>query len=148
MHQMLYYQDRYIRGEERNAQLTPGDDAVSTSFDFHHCFNYLLVKLRDNKQYPLRDFDLFTICNLLESRLAQSKDRRYFFSPEKNDPGAKFLLDEMIKVIEAYLADNKPVDPAYQTMNEYLGRVLDKLKENLDARSRIHNGRPEDASGS
>ena len=134
MHQMLYYQDRYIRGEERNAQLTPGDDAVSTSFDFHHCFNYLLVKLRDNKRYPLRDFDLFTVCNLLESRLDQSKDRRYFFSPEKNDPGAKVVLDEMIKVIGAYQKDNNPEDPMYKPMDEYLGRILDKLIENMVAR--------------
>lgn len=139
MHQMLYYQDRYIRGEERIAQLTPGDDTVRTYFDFHHCFNYLLVKLRDNKQYPLRDFDLFTICNLLESRLDQTKDRRYFFSPERNDPGAKAVLEVVKEVIEAYQEDNKLEDQAHKTMDEYLGRILGKLKENLDARS-ISNG--------
>lgn len=140
LHQMLYYQDRYIRGEERNAQLTPGDDAVSIYFDFHHCFNFLLVKLRDNKKYPLRDFDLFTICNLLESRLDQSKDRRYFFSPERSDPGAKAVLELVKEVIEAYQNDSKLEDQAHNTMGKYLVKILDKLKENLDARSRISNG--------
>lgn len=67
--QMLYYGDLSIKGDANIHVLVPGSDLVYTGFDFHDCFNYLYVKLRANRTYPLRAYDLFTICDLLISRL-------------------------------------------------------------------------------
>lgn len=66
---MLYYGDLSIKNDANIHALIPGSDLVYTGFDFHDCFNYLYGKLTANYTYPLRVYDLFTICDLLISRL-------------------------------------------------------------------------------
>jgi hypothetical protein len=72
-YQMLYYGDLFIRGENRQRPLDPGNDFVGKGFDFHNCFNYLYVKLMSEELYTLRRFDLYTLWSLLQSRLEESQ---------------------------------------------------------------------------
>ena len=71
--QRLYYGDLFIRGEANQRLLDPCDDRVDKGFDFHNCYNYLLVKLYSGESYSLKEFDLFTAVDLITTR----RDRKY-----------------------------------------------------------------------
>ena len=66
---MLYYGDLFIRGEDKMKALAPGCDLIGKGFAFHNSFNYLYPKLSSEIAYPLREFDMYTLFDLLNARL-------------------------------------------------------------------------------
>lgn len=71
---MWYYGDLTIYGENGVNNLVPGEDVVHKGIDYYNCFYVLYHKVYgyfDSKcgySYPLLDFDLFTVLDLLYSR--------------------------------------------------------------------------------
>lgn len=135
-HQMLYYRDLAIRGEDKLRLLNPGKDIVYKGFDFHHCFNYLYVKLNGTDPYPLREFDLFTICDLIESRLnpqdvkihqeGKSKKDDSFFYRKQSYEKAIQVLNQANTILEAYLNNVEVALSESEESNEH--NVLAALK--------------------
>lgn len=107
-HQMLYYGDLSIKNDANIHALIPGSDLVYSGFDFHDCFHYIYVKLAAGHSYPLRIYDLFTICDLLISRLkcehmVKHLDRKNtFFYRDKDKDKAKAVLSQVRGILKKY----------------------------------------------
>ena len=71
---MWYYGDLTICGEHTINNLIPGTDKVYHRIDYYNCFSTLYHKLyayyNENRKhfYPLLEFDLYTICDLVYNR--------------------------------------------------------------------------------
>lgn len=95
-HQMLYYGDLSIRGENKRHLLKPDEDIVYKGFDFHNCFNYLYVKLSSDDRYRLREFDMYTMWDLICSRLEEPELKGAYqqeYTKESNDINTFFYRD-------------------------------------------------------
>lgn len=107
-YQMLYYGDLSIKNDANIHPLNPGRDVVYSGFDFHDCFNYLYVKLTSGSSYPLREYDLFTMCDLLASRLdknsvlEQGSLAGTFFYRTKDQTRACTVLSQAKSILESY----------------------------------------------
>lgn len=112
--QMLYYGDLFINGEDKQRPLDPSDDKVGKGFDFHNCFNYLLVKLNSADKYPLREFDMLTLFDLIKSRLDKdyianhhsavvTEDESFFYRAQFSER-AHEVLCSALKIINAYIS--------------------------------------------
>lgn len=107
--QMLYYGDLSIKNDANIHALIPGSDLIYTGFDFHDCFNYLYVKLMANHTYPLRVYDLFTICDLLISRLKcehlanNVEKENTFFYRDKDKERANIVRSQMHIILNKFL---------------------------------------------
>jgi len=107
-HQMLYYGDLSIKGDANIHALMPGSDLVYAGFDFHDCFNYLYVKLMTDNTYPLFMYDLFTVYDLLISRLKcehlapDAKKENTFFYRNKDKDLAKDVFYKMEAILERF----------------------------------------------
>ena len=134
--QMLYYEDLSIRGEETKRALNPGLDLVYKGFDFHNCFYYLYMKLVSPHSYPLREFDMFTLWDLIHSRLmantldchTSDADLETFFYREKFSQRANMVLTHTWKIFETYLT-NCSHDDVTASMFSYFKNVRDTLDE-------------------
>lgn len=91
-YQMLYYGDLSAKNDANIHALKPGNDVIHGGFDFHDCFNYLYVKLMSERNYLLKAYDLFTICDLLISRLkcecdicSGNKENTFFYRPKDRE---------------------------------------------------------------
>lgn len=108
----LYYGDLTISGENRKAPLVPGEDICLKGFDFHNTFNLISEKLRNAESHPyaLLAFDLYSLCDLIQSRLAAAasstsqQNTGTFFSGKKNLDTQIGVLNETIGFINVYLA--------------------------------------------
>lgn len=114
-HQMLYYRDLSIRGEEKRHALNPGNDMVYKGFDFHNCFNSLYVKLSSDGLYPLRLFDMCTMWDLIYSRLSRTEGHSKaneqldtFFYREAFRDKAEKVLRQTLEIFEDHLRNNDP----------------------------------------
>lgn len=107
-HQMLYYGDLSIKNDANIHALIPGSDLVYAGFDFHDCFNYLYVKLTAGRSYPLRFYDLLTMCDLLISRLRCERTVPYlekkdtFFYRNKDRERAAAVLSQVKDILKKY----------------------------------------------
>jgi len=108
--QMLYYEDLSIKGEETRHSLSPGHDLIYKGFDFHNCFYYLYVKLKSSHQYPLREFDMFTLWDLIRSRLIVNNSDTYkavdletFFYRENFKERANMVLEHTLNIFNEYI---------------------------------------------
>lgn len=114
-HQMLYYGDLSIRGEEKRHALNPGKDMVYKGFDFHNCFNSLYVKLASDGLYPLRLFDMCTMWDLICSRLSrqerhtkENEQLDTFFYREAFRDKAEKVLRQTLEIFSNHLQNNDP----------------------------------------
>lgn len=104
----LYYGDLTISGENRKAPLSPGEDTCLKGFDFHNTFNLISEKLRNigNHPYALMAYDLFSLCDLIQTRLEAADNSRQnpgtFFSGKKNTDTQVGVLQAAIDFINAY----------------------------------------------
>lgn len=127
----LYYGDLTISGENRKAPLVPGEDICLKGFDFHNTFNLISEKLRNAERHPyaLMAFDLYSLCDLIQSRLTAAENKTSqqnagtFFSGKKNLDTQIGVLKETIGFINIYLA-GKPSNE----QNEYQ-KILNSCKE-------------------
>lgn len=145
-HQMLYYGDLSVRGENKQRCLDPGSDIIYKGFDFHHCFNYLYVKLNGEEPYLLQEYDLFTLCDLVASRLDPEMIRVYpegssgkkdtFFYREKSNDKAVQILEKVKSVLEVYLDDvNTRLGMGENMSPSYLQEACDTYKKHKEART-------------
>ena len=134
----LYYGDLTISGENKKAALIPGNDVCLKGFDFHNTFNFISEKLSniDNMPYPLMAFDLFSICDLIQSRLQYVKDNpgkqnNTFFSGERNKATQIGVLTSAVAFIDKYLGKK------YAKLNEFedaLTTYKNSFREAIDSK--------------
>ena len=128
---LLYYGDLTISGENRKAALVPGQDICQKGFDFHNTFNFLSEKLNyaEKEAYALRAYDLFSLCDLIGSRLSihsnSQQSNGTFFSGKKNVSTQIGVLSNAIRYINDYL-ESEP------SANEDFGKILFGYKEQFE----------------
>lgn len=130
-HQMLYYGDLSIKGDANIHELMPGRDLVYVGFDFHDCFNYLYVKLMGNRTYPLCTYDLFTMLDLLISRLKcehlarNANKEKTFFYRDKDKDRVKAVLSQVKKILNVFSDINENGQPtAYKEACQYFKKAI------------------------
>ena len=140
----LYYGDLFIRGEDRQRPLDPNDDLVGKGFDFHNCFNHLFEKLSSNDPYPLREFDLYAMLDLIQTRLSTDylnehctpeinpPDTFFYRGPIKGTPGN--ILRGALSIVEEY--EKKHLDDDHK----FLVGMADIIKECLAMDSKNQAG--------
>lgn len=107
-YQMLYYGDLSVKNDANIHPLKPGQDIVYGGFDFHDCFNFLHIKLTSSSEYPLRAYDLFTLCDLITSRLNKKHRNKNgimvdtFFYREKDKSRASIVLSQVFKLLQPF----------------------------------------------
>lgn len=141
-YQMLYYGDLSILGEEKKNLLNPGVDTIYKGFDFHNCYNYLYVKLSSNLKYPLREFDMCTLWDMIYSRLSieyanehsiMKNWKNTFFYREVFTDKSNKVLEQTYEIFDDYLKmhslPNK--ENAYFKVIKYvLGKVIEYRRNN------------------
>ncbi|MBD5134289.1 MAG: metallophosphoesterase [Clostridiales bacterium] len=152
-HQMLYYGDLSIRGEDKRHSLNPGIDTVYKGFDFHNCFNYLYVKLSSGNQYPLKKFDMCTIWDLVYSRLLECGQQEHmednrnlstFFYRDVFKEKSDKIISQLLYIFDDYIEKN--VIPLaqervyFRVVRCYLRRILQIRKtENFASQAKHIN---------
>lgn len=107
------YQLHYYQDTSNNAILNQSpwdtDAAPLIGFDFRYSFLALLSKLepalQDQKQYPLLELDLFTLCDLIYSRIQHMGDNAFFYSAkynQKDDPQAEAIASRIVTLLRKY----------------------------------------------
>lgn len=107
-YQLHYYRD--ISNRTINTRVSWNTKSEKNiGFDFRYTFLTLLLKLEDglnnNKTYPLLELDLYTLCDLVYSRLQYCNDKSLFYSSkynEKEDSESEAILNRMIKILDQY----------------------------------------------
>lgn len=149
--QMLYYEDLSIKGEESRRALNPGCDLVYKGFDFHNCFYYLYAKLISPHSYPLREFDMFTLWDLIYSRLMADTldkpkpDLETFFYRDKFNDRANMVLEHTYNIFYSYTTNSK--SDATSKVFSYFELVRDTLKEIISIRKGVIKHNSEDIKG-
>lgn len=98
---MWYYGDLTIYGENRINNLEPGKDIIYKGVDYYKCFYTIYHKLYvcfENKcadAYPLLEYELFTICDLVNSR---KLDKKVFSRDEKE------IIGHLIEILNEYVS--------------------------------------------
>lgn len=120
---MWYYGDLTIYGENRIKNLVPGDEKINKWVDYYNCFYTLYHKIyayfecECNYAYPLLEFDLFTICDLVYSRHFYTIQREILCSSDTKYEiykCIKYLLDKYI----AYYNEKERSDRNTEHKNE------------------------------
>ena len=128
---MWYYGDLTIYGENRINNLVPGEDVVNKGIDYYNCFYTLYHKIYTyfeseyTLSYPLLEFDLFTICDLVYSRQIYKhsvSDEKFFYT---NDEKEKEIHARTKDVLEKYI-------------NNYNMKNKNVKKEESDDTGEIH----------
>ena len=107
-YQLHYYQDVsnnvIFRQSGWNLDKTP-----SVGFDFRNSFLMLLSKLEpaleESNPYPLMELDLFTLCDLVYSRLQHMTRDAFFYSAkynEKNDSECEAVIGRTVALLNEY----------------------------------------------
>lgn len=123
---MWYYGDLTIYGENRINNLVPGKNVVNKGIDYYKCFYTLYQKIYDYFEngciypYPLLEFDLFTICDLVYSRQLNKLNKQgisnetLFCSEDDKERGVyirtKDVLEKYAKTYEANYPNYKKED--------------------------------------
>lgn len=144
--QMLYYEDLSIKGEETKRVLNPTQDIIYKGFDFHNCFYYLFAKLSSPYIYPLREYDMFTLWDLIQSRLSKqflddSKsdvDPETFFYRRKFFQKATMVLTEAEKIFDNYLNDADNVNKSHSVIS-YFKNVKKAINDIINENSKKFN---------
>lgn len=145
-YQLYYYEDRReVLGKEP----IPLENSIDKGFDFHNTYLVLSEKLRyyyDKKtRYSLMEFDLFTICDLVYSRLQCTKTGElasFFYKKDYNESTSSKALDVMdsvIQLIDSYIflirnkrKINSRVVAYFNMMLSTFKTVRKKIEENQD----------------
>lgn len=108
-YQLHYYQD-LTDLKDFNGTTWRVDKSKGVGFDFSNCFLVLVSKLdysfdTDNP-YPMMEIDLYTLCDLVYSRLQMFGDKRaLFYSSANNQEGdslAVAILQRVVSLIDRY----------------------------------------------
>lgn len=109
---MWYYGDLTIYGENRINNLVPGKDEVNKGIDYYNCFYTLYHKLYAHFEnqckdpYPLLEYDLFTIWDLVFSRQLNKEGELFYSADEKEVEIYTYLANMLNKYIDSYCKVN------------------------------------------
>ncbi len=109
-YQLWYYDD--IKDDSFKEKRGPKElyKKVGRGVDFNNCFMFLVSKIdycfEYNKPYPLLEVDLFTLCDLIYSRLQYFDSKSLFYSAdynrEENSTSAS-VLKRIVDIIANYI---------------------------------------------
>ena len=129
-HQLLYYQDVTIYGDNPKRPLNPGKDTIHKGMDFNSTMNYLCEKISGaigkQHKYSLFDYDLFTLCDLILSRYPSDSlqenhlSEKPFFINDSNSKLVEKITNYLILILQ--MATN---DSTYVKIDKW---GLDELK--------------------
>ena len=107
-YQLHYYQD-ISNNSIRNQREWDPHKPPQRGFDFRSSFLMLLSKLepalQDAKAYPLMQLDLFTLCDLIYSRLQHMTSDGLFYSAkynERNDSESEAIMNRIVVLLKKY----------------------------------------------
>ncbi len=109
---MWYYGDLTIYGENRRNNLVPGKDIVNKGVEYYYSFHTLYCKIHEFYEcecaysYPLLEFDLFTIFDLVCDRLMK-KINVFNEANQVNSDFNNKILELLQKYIENYQKANE-----------------------------------------
>lgn len=134
---MWYYGDLTIYGENRINNLIPGKDEINKGIDYFNCFYTLYHKLyahfenQCQNSYPLLEYDLFTIWDLVYSRRLGKNDseKRVLFSfDEKELEIYACLVDILDKYIDFYCRECVDSQQGEECDEKEIQKILKNLK--------------------
>ena len=142
-YQLHYYQDVSNNASLNKSEWNP-DRAPLVGFDFRNSFLMLLSKLEsaleESKPYPLMELDLFTLCDLVYSRLQHVAPDAFFYSAKYNERGDSeceavinktyTLLDEYKKTYGKKRNGNDRIDAYFSLISTRLLGIQKKVTEN------------------
>lgn len=153
--QLYYYEDiktnyGYDPGKERK------ESHYRKGFDFHNCFLVLFSKLRCNldikKQYPLMEVDLFTLCDLVYSRLQLPTDlhleyKDMFFYGEDYNGKRNSLCSNVLEIVvellkdymyrEAQYTGGYKEDTPFMVYFRYMKKLFENIKQELEKQREV-----------
>ena len=146
-YQLWYYQD-IIEPESGKWQAWDVYKARKPGFDFHNCFMTLVSKLdycfENDKPYSLMEIDMFTICDLIYSRLQKnSQKRELFYSAMYNrieNSVAVALLQRVCKILDIYFhkygqnGQSRGLDNRIQIYFRYVKKKFCEISKKLEQR--------------
>ena len=121
----------------------------SSGFDFHNCFLVLVSKLElgfsSIAPYPLMEIDLFTICDLIYSRLQKAgMNRALFYSADynkENDSLCKDILEKTTSLLAEYIKrctiSNSRIYAYFSFMKNKLEQVVKEINKNTGKNTEI-----------
>lgn len=121
IYQILYYGDNTFDGYN-NRIFDVSKDIVQHGFDFHNTFLTLIAKLDyshtySEHKYYLKDFDLFTLCDFIYTRLSSVK-------VEANNKSTLFYY---------YGYNNKTSKTAYNVLNRFYCLLNEYVEQNKNS---------------
>lgn len=153
-YQLYYYEDK-CNSFKIGKRPIENSDTIEKGFDFHNCFYVLTAKLRYNfnqgKHYMLMEVDLFTLCDLIYSRLQNVEihnteyELSFFYNRaynKKDNSKTLYVIDTIIELLKEYLMHWKKYNLVlqetsrlytyYNFMLKTFNKVKDQIKENAD----------------
>lgn len=144
-YQLWYYQD-ISNPLEENREAWSVSKSKGVGFDFYNCFLVLVSKMdycfENNAPYPMLEIDLFTLCDLIYSRLQDFSDKRsLFYSPVYNREGNSVslsVLQRMNNLLVEYLSRygkergiNSRIQSYFTFMQGCFVQAMDKLMDRV-----------------
>lgn len=112
IYQLYYFGDQKLNRINITSPLS--SSIKITGFDFRSTFLVLLAKLdaalTENIPYPLFEIDLYTICDLIYSRLQKFSESGFFYNKKYNMPGdseCAAVLEKVVDLLEKYARQHK-----------------------------------------
>lgn len=104
-YQLYYYGDKSSKVGTKDIT---AEDYIERNLDFHNCYLTLLLKLQYSfdlrKRYPLMEVDLFTLCDLVYSRIQNTENNdmglEAFLTDEKSR--IRIIIDSIIDLLKTY----------------------------------------------
>lgn len=141
IYQLYYYGDMMINSISMRESWNFSSKSATRGFDFRATFLILLSKLEESleqkKPYPLLEVDLYTICDLIYSRLQDASSISLFYSEkynQKDDSESEAVLTKAIFLLEKYAKvygykknSNKQIEIYF----EFMKTKFEKIKESV-----------------
>lgn len=106
----MYYQDTYnLMRIDDMYEMLDNEEKGNVNFDFYFTYQTLIMRINgmfDNSKRNLLEINLFTLCDLISSRLRiryNSNDEVTFFYNQAKKNTVLYILNESLKLIEKYL---------------------------------------------
>ena len=130
-YQLYYYGDLKINSINMRGSWNFSPKSEMIGFDFRATFLILLSKLEEplkkGRPYPLLEVDLYTICDLIYSRLQDASSNALFYSAKynaKDDSESEAVLTKTISLLEKYTR----VHGYKKNSNEQIGAYFEFMK--------------------
>lgn len=145
IYQLYYYGDIKINSISMRESWNFSSRSRIVGFDFRSTFLILLSKLEESleqkKPYPLLEVDLYTICDLIYSRLQDASSKSLFYSEkynQKDDSESEAVLTKAIFLLEKYTKmygykknSNKQIEIYFEFMKNKFKEVNESLSKTV-----------------